>query len=145
MSKRCQRPIEAGQARCACGCALPNNNLAVTHGGRRRPLNSSEASQSPLFQAWVEDGGGEHNIPAPVMALLVRAVETDMVAETANNDSRRRGASLTGTREQKALHTFFTALDRLHRLSTTVGLERTPRNIPDLATYLVSTDREDGE
>ena len=92
-----------------------------------------------------EDRGGEQNIPAPVMAPLVRAVETDMVAETAINDLRRRGASLTGTREQKALHTFFTALDRLHRLSTTIGLERTPRNIPDLTSYLAAVDGEGGE
>ena len=52
---------------------------------------------------------------------------------------------MTGTREQKALHTFFTALDRLHPLSTTIGLERTPRNIPDLRSYLAAVDGEGGE
>ena len=90
-SQRCQRPIEAGQARCACGCALPNNNLAVTHSGRRRPLTLAEARQSPDFKAWLEDRGGEQNIPAPVMAPLVRAVGTDMVAKTAINDLREAG------------------------------------------------------
>jgi len=49
---------------------------------------------------------------------------------------------LTGTREQK--RSTFTALDRLHRLSTTIGLERTPRNIPDLTSYLAALDREGG-
>jgi hypothetical protein len=79
------------------------------------------------------------------MAPLVRAVETDMVAETAINDLRRRGASLTGRGSRRRSTRFSRHSIACIPCQRPSGLERTPRNIPDLTSYLAAVDGEGGE
>ena len=113
--KRCQRPIEAGQARCACGCALPKNNLAVTHGGRRRPLSPQEARTSELFARWAADLGGLDALSVGQQEVLAGIVASVFIRNAAERYLAQSRAPLTSDRAKRALEMFFRAHEAVLR------------------------------
>ena len=103
------------------GQFAPGNQMQLRYGGTTpaaKPRSSPPERSIPAMRSGL---GGEQTLTAPILALVVRAVEADAIAETAIDYLRKRGSSLTGAREQKAIATFFTAVDRLHRVESALA------------------------
>ena len=135
--KRCGTVATPGADRCEkCKCTVLGNALAVTHGGRRRPVSAQEARSSELFREWAADRGGDESLSAAVREVLVGAVGAVQIRDAAERYLAKSRAPLTSDRVQRALAVYFQASDRVVRAAQLFGLERKTKTIPDLAAYL---------
>ena len=120
---------------------MKGNNVAVTHGGKRKaPLADVEASE--LYRDWLVDLGGVDLITAGQRTVLRRAAEADAIADTAFRYLRRTEGGLTSRRVQCALTTLRDAAGTVFRAASLLGLQRRAKPVPNLDQYLSGKENE---
>jgi hypothetical protein len=115
------------------------NTFALPH-GRRERRSLLEVKQADLYHRWLSDLGGAEQITASQEAVLVRAVEADLLATTAMSylQSISGRQSLTSEQSQKAIATFMAATDRVFRSASILGLGQVAQRVPEIAKWAAS-------
>ena len=113
---------------------LGDISLAVTHGGRRRGRSLAEVRQGDLSAEWLSDLWSAEHVTAAQEAVLVRACEAGLLADSAMAYLRRLSEreSLVSPRSQRAIALFLQATDRVYRAASVLGLGRVERKVETL-------------
>lgn len=105
-------------------------NLAAFKHGQSAGLDA-RPSLAPLHQDRIEaitrDLGGPAELTHLERAHVREVARLELVVEALGNDLIERGALTGKGRQRAALGAYLMSLDRLTRLSTTIGLQRRPR------------------
>jgi hypothetical protein len=131
----------SASGRDARGRAKKGNLLAMRHGGRSVQvrlalMDERRAALSETRTAIINDMGGAENVGTLKANLIARYLETNLIAEWLGGNLMVDGVLTTKGRTRAAATLYLQVLDRLHRLTTALGLERRSKQVPTLAEYL---------
>ena len=126
------QPSATGRDR--LGRATARNTLRMTHGARsvQRRLAQIEARRgglAPERAAILADLGGPENVSNIKARLVDRYLETSLIAEWLGGNLLLDGVLTTKGKTRAAATLYLQVVDRVHRLSLALGLERRARDL----------------
>lgn len=146
--KRCGRDVAPANQCSRCGALLPGNAMRVTHGLHR--YETSGVLPPDLRQdidefrdALISDQGGLSDMTTLRAGLTRNLVDTEIMKRLMMNELVRQGASSAAGR--RAYDRLLNAMDRWHRMATTLGLERRQKHVRTLDQILDSDEVADGD
>jgi hypothetical protein len=130
------------------GRFTPGNAAAMTHGGRsvhvrRALLAEARAVLADRRNSIISDLGGPTELSTIRTDLVERYLETSLLAEWLGGNLLTEGAVTTKGRARAAATLYLQVVDRVHRLASSLGLDRKVRDAQTIDAY-VSRFREQG-
>jgi len=149
--QRCGREAEAiGKGQCsACGCWLPANEGALTHGGRRLQTGNGsrldEVNRTSIRDAVLADLGGESEVSTVLYELCEDFAAACVLRNLAWAHIAAVGPLTLKGRRRAVVSLYLEASGRAERLASRIGLERKAPPGPSLTEYLKgrTTDKDD--
>jgi hypothetical protein len=128
------------------GRFLPGNRAALGHGGRSSEVVRAALPEQPTVQstlaekrkAILADLGGEAQCSQLQLDLIDRYLELDTVAAWLGGHLVAEGPLTAKGRTRAALAAYVSAVDRVHRVATSLGLARREKRV-SLDEYLTET------
>ena len=134
------------------------NIAALKHGGRSTQVRAASLSEQSVVRAQLADKrdtivgdlGGDAQLSQLQRDLIDRYLELDVVAQWLGGNLVADGPLTAKGRARAALSAYVTIVDRVHRVSSALGLGRKQRQV-SLSGYLATTyplrdgDQGDGE
>ncbi len=133
------------------GTFARGNTSSLTHGGRSRQVQGAQLPEqadrrrhlAEKRAAIVADLGGEAALSRLQRDLVDRYVELDTVASWLGGHLVAEGPMTAKGRTRTALSAYVSVIDRVHRVSSALGLTRRPRAV-SLNQYLTDTYEDAG-
>lgn len=121
---------------------MRGNTRALQHGLYSAKVQSGALTDAALAQgretvaAIVEELGGAAQVSTLKHGLIRRYAALSFVADHLEGHLASGGVLSTTGRTRSATTTYLSVLDRLARLSLAIGIERKPKPVGDLETFL---------
>ena len=133
------------------GTFAPGNIAALTHGGRSAQVRAAQLpEQAGLRSELAEkrtrlltDLGGEDKLSELQIDLVDRYLELDVVAQWLGGNLLSQGPLTAKGKSRAALSSYLTVVDRVHRISTALGLARRQKAV-SLDQYLTNAYENPG-